>query len=59
MAILYFSTYLAQGVLVPLITLIGFNESLVMTFVFSTITARHFIKAFAAEAWMFYLGNIL
>ena len=34
----------------------GVNESLVMCAIFFSISARHFIKAFAYEPWLYYVG---
>ena len=39
-----------------LIAFMGVNESLVMCAIFFSISARHFIKAFAYEPWLYYVG---
>ena len=39
--------------------MIGLSDAFVMTIIFSTITARHVIKGFAEEPWMFYLGSFV
>ena len=38
------------------IAFMGVNESLVMCTIFFSISARHFIKAFAYEPWLYYVG---
>ena len=54
---IYWFKWLALGILVPLLRWLNINDSLVMSTVYGTIIARAIIKAFASEAWMFYVGK--
>ena len=47
----------AQVILIPLLTLLNIRNSLVCMLVILSVMARHIVKAFAFEPWMFYLGN--
>ena len=49
----------AQAIFIPLIRIFNLNEAWVMSFLFCTITARHVVKAFAYDPWMYYLGSII
>ena len=47
----------AQVILIPLLTLLNIRNSLVCMLVILSVMARHIVKAFAVEPWMFYLGK--
>ena len=47
-----------QALFIPLISLMGISEALVLVFLYLTFMARYLIKAFATKSWMYYLGNL-
>ena len=49
----------AQAVFIPLMAVLRLNEAYVMPILFSTISIRHAVKAFAYEPWMYYLGSFI
>ena len=49
--------FLGQAIFIPVISLLGVSESLVLVFLYLTFTARFLIKAFATSTWMYYLGK--
>ena len=55
----FFNIFSAQGLLIPLISKLGIPETVFMTLIFSTFTARHFLKGFAKQSWMFYFGALI
>ena len=51
------SSILAQAIFMPLVSLLKVNEAWIMIFCFVSLIARHVVKGFASEPWMYYLGE--
>ena len=49
----------SQATFIPLMGYFKLNEAWVMTILYSTISTRHIVKAFATEPWMYYLGSFI
>lgn len=49
----------AQATFIPLMGYFKFNEAWVMTILYTTISSRHLVKAFATQPWMYYLGSFI
>lgn len=48
-----------QAILLPLIKALNINEALVMVVIYASVVARHVIKGFATEPWLYYLGAMV
>ena len=51
------ASLVAQAIFMPLMSVLKVNEAWVMAFCFSNLIARHIVKGFASEPWMYYLGK--
>jgi hypothetical protein len=51
------SSIVAQAIFMPLVSLLKVNEAWIMIFCFVSLIARHVVKGFASEPWMYYLGK--
>ena len=49
----------AQATFIPLMGYLKLNEAWVMTILYTTISARHTLKAFSYESWMYYLASFI
>ena len=53
------ASLVAQAIFMPLMSVLKVNEAWVMAFCFSNLIARHIVKGFASEPWMYYLGKYI
>ena len=51
------SSIVAQAIFMPLMSLLKVNEAWIMIYCFVSLIARHIVKGFASEPWMYYLGK--